>query len=440
MSWEDDKIFVPFFVSDRQASLRILRGLDIPKEKKIGIMTHANTSNNFKEVIANFPCSENEYCEIIGKDCPHNKDLNKCSKGKKYAQKIITISDSGVFTKEGCMFDDYEQLFEQYEKMKVHYGIMIDHLKDKEETLKSAKLAIETYNKEKRTFKIIGVAQGNSLDEYIECYQKLKEMGFEYVAVGGLLEKRENTVRYVRIRDESFLYNVLKAIRKIDPDGWIFALGSYAQSRHYNFLEIGVQGSDYKGWIFQYKKENKDAVKGDLEARKSRFRQVRTYILDNILNKRQSFGIWPKLMILPCSKRKADFEDEIPAIERYEGQYFRIIKNYIDDFSNCDGFDIAILSAKYGLIEPMEKIENYDLKMNDSIALELNKSVIKKLKVMNKKKQYKEVAINLGETYFKAINGYEKIFGDNTELTIFEGKIGKRQQQMKKWLDTIKIN
>ncbi|MEZ5335950.1 MAG: peroxide stress protein YaaA [Methanolobus sp.] len=420
--------------------MRILRGLDIPKEKKIGIMTHANTSNNFKEVIADFPCSENEYCEIIGKDCPHNKDLNKCSEGKKYAQKIITISDSGVFTKEGCMFDDYEQLFEQYEKMKVHYGIMIDYLKDKEETLKSAELAIEIYNKEKRSFKLIGVAQGNSLDEYIECYKKLKEMGFGHVAVGGLLEKRENTVRYVRIRDENFLYNVLKAIREIDPYGWIFALGSYAPSRHYNFLEVGVQGSDYKGWIFQYKKKDTKTIKGDLKARKHRFEQVRAYVSSNILNKKQSFGSWPKLMILPCSKRKIDNTEKIPAIDRYEGQYFRIIKKYISDFSNNDGFDLAILSAKYGLIEPMEEIHDYDLKMNNSIASELNESVIKKLKSMNKDKQYKEVAINLGETYFKAIDGYDNIFEENAEFTIFEGKIGERQQQMKSWLEDLALS
>ncbi|WP_298682383.1 peroxide stress protein YaaA [uncultured Methanomethylovorans sp.] len=440
MSWEKENKFIPFFVADRQASLRILRGLDVPDGKKIGIMTHANTSDNFKNVVARFPCSENEYCEIIGTNCPCNKNIINCIPGQQYARKIIKISDSGVFTKEGCMFDNYDQLFEQYDKMKVDYGIMIDYLKDKEETLRSAELALETYREEQRSFKLIGVAQGNSLDEYIECYKELKKLGFEHVAVGGLLEKRENSVRYVRIRNESFLSEVLIKIREIDPDGWIFALGSYAPSRHYNFLETGVQGSDYKGWIFQYTKINENAKKGDLEARNSRFEQVRSYISNNILAKKQSFGTWPKLMILPCSKRKMDAQYKIPAIDRYEGQYFRIIKKYISDFSNNDGFDVAILSAKYGLLQPMDEIHDYDLKMNDSIAASLNESIIEKLASMNKEKQYKEVAINLGKSYFKAIDGYDDIFGKNTELTIFEGKIGERQQQMINWLENISLS
>ena len=135
-----------------------------------------------------------------------------------------------------------------------------------------------------------------------------------------------------------------------------------------------------------------------------------------------------------------DAQYKIPAIDRYEGQYFRIIKKYISDFSNNDGFDVAILSAKYGLLQPMDEIHDYDLKMNDSIAASLNESIIEKLASMNKEKQYKEVAINLGKSYFKAIDGYDDIFGKNTELTIFEGKIGERQQQMINWLENISLS
>ena len=104
MSWEKENKFIPFFVADRQASLRILRGLDIPEGKKIGIMTHANTTDNFKNVVAEFPCSDNEYCEIIGNNCPYNKNINNCIPGQQYVRKIIKISDSGVFTKEGFIF------------------------------------------------------------------------------------------------------------------------------------------------------------------------------------------------------------------------------------------------------------------------------------------------------------------------------------------------
>ena len=129
------KKFTPFFVADRQASLKILRGLTIPDENSIGIMTHANTSHNFKDVMGKFPCSDTDYCEIVKKRCPHKKDIMKCKEGQDFSNKLVTISDSGVFTKEGCMFDDYTQLFEEYEKMNVDYGIIIDYLKDKTRTM-----------------------------------------------------------------------------------------------------------------------------------------------------------------------------------------------------------------------------------------------------------------------------------------------------------------
>ncbi|MDI9395425.1 MAG: peroxide stress protein YaaA [Euryarchaeota archaeon] len=435
MNKDISKTFTPFFVADRQASLQIIRGLEIPDGKKIGIMTHANTTNNFKNVMAQFPCSEKDYCEVIKKECPYKKDIKKCEEGKKFTEKVIKISDSGVFTKEGCMFEDYSKLFEEYEKMNVNYGIIIDYLKDKEKTVESAKSALKTYKSKDWTFKLIGVAQGNTVDEYVECYQTLKNLGFQYLAIGGLLEKKENTVRYVKIRDETLLHDVLKKIRDKDPESWLFALGSYAPSRHNLFLDIGIQGSDYKGWIFQYKKQNPDAKKGDLEARSSRYRQVRFFIENKIVTKNQDFGKWPKLLVIPCSKKKLASEGMLPAIERYQGQYFKILKKYVTDFSNNNGFDIAILSAKYGLLEPMDNIEYYNLKMDAIQAQSLKGSILKKLAKMNELKQYREVVINLGSHYIEAIEGYEKIFDNAVEFKFFEGRIGERQKQMKDWLE-----
>jgi cytoplasmic iron level regulating protein YaaA (DUF328/UPF0246 family) len=125
----------------------------------------------------------------------------------------------------------------------------------------------------------------------------------------------------------------------------------------------------------------------------------------------------------------------LPSIERYQGQYFKILKNYVSDFSNNNGFDIAILSARYGLLEPMEDIEYYDLKMDAVQAQNLKKSVLEKLTQMNKSKQYREVAINLGSYYLDAIKGYEEIFDDSVEFKFFQGRIGERQRQMKDWFE-----
>ena len=60
------KSFIPFFVTDRQASLRILSGIAIPDGKQFGLMTHANTHRNFGKVFKKFPCVNIDSCPIIG--------------------------------------------------------------------------------------------------------------------------------------------------------------------------------------------------------------------------------------------------------------------------------------------------------------------------------------------------------------------------------------
>ena len=148
---------------------------------------------------------DKDYCEIVKKKWPHKKDNMNCKEGKDFSNKLITISDSGVFTKEGCMFDDYTQLFEEYEKMKVDYGIIIDYLKDKTRKMESAKLALDAYNSKKWSFKLMSVVQGISIKEYVECYKSLKDYGLGHIAVGVLLEKRENNAGYVKFREQTLM-------------------------------------------------------------------------------------------------------------------------------------------------------------------------------------------------------------------------------------------
>jgi hypothetical protein len=278
------KYMIPFLVADRPASLQIIRGLKIPRSKKIGIMSHANTSENFKGIFSRFPCSEKNYCEALRRLCPYEKDMSHCSAGLSFREKIIMIADSGVFTKDGCMFPSYEDLYREYMKMNIDYGIIIDYLKDKERTLKSAEKALRAYERGNWGFEIIGVAQGQTCEDYVDCYLQLKDMGFNFIAIGGLLRKKENSARYVHVKSERFMWSVLSEIRKIDPYGWIFTLGCYAPSRHEKFLKLGVCGSDYKGWIFQYQKKYQDTRRGDKKAKMSRYSQVRRFIHDNILS------------------------------------------------------------------------------------------------------------------------------------------------------------
>jgi len=235
---------IPFFVVDRPASLLILKGvlLKFP-HIKIGIMTHAFTSKNLWQMFKDFPYN----LPLLYEDPSLLKNEDQL------AESLVKMTDSGIFGKNVRTID-YEELFRRYNQMGTDFGIMIDVLRDSKATLKSAQRALKIYDKGKYKFKLVAVAQGKTLEEYLECYEKLSR-NFEFIAVGGLLKKLENSARYVRVRDEEFLFRVLESIRAEFRPKWLFVLGCYHPKRHTRFEAMKVWGSDYKGWIFNYKQK-----------------------------------------------------------------------------------------------------------------------------------------------------------------------------------------
>lgn len=476
------KQLIPFFVVDRPISLKILEYCEIDKQSNyFGLMGHANTTKNFQTAFKKFPT--------------HN---------------IVKMVDSGVFTKEGCKLK-YKDLFSTYNTMNADFGIIIDILKDKEKTLKSAQKAINHYQKKNYNFKLVGVAQGNNIKEYMECYAELMEMGYDYVAIGGLLKKTENTVRYVRVKDEKLLENVLKEITNYKkekyPHKWIFALGCYHPKRHNLLNKYHVFGADYKGWILNYKtptqiiaklhkslenienkqicdnellilitkrgnlqkelKENKTdknitnrkiniidkeilqkrveltpKINNDdyafnvksldtfmkmnkIKKRQNRFNQVRSYLYRNV------YSFFKKdALIISCSAKKNSNTNPLPAMELYDGPYYRTLRK-LNDEKKLQKIHIMIISAKYGLLNPYDPIEDYNLKMTDEIAQKLNKKLKKDLNQFLKERNFNEIYISMGKDYQKAINGLEF---DNVQFA--EGKIGQKISKTKKWINS----
>jgi hypothetical protein len=156
---------IPFCVADRPISLSIIKGASLASGLKLGIMSQAaTTSDQFKRFFASYPYKT----EVV------------YSNGEPADQAIrsrtIKMVDSGIFGKNGCHLT-YEDLFAQYRLMRADYGIMIDAMGDVEETIKSARKALKHYDSEQDRFKLVGVAQGTTVPEYIRCYEKLQNMG-----------------------------------------------------------------------------------------------------------------------------------------------------------------------------------------------------------------------------------------------------------------------
>ncbi len=247
---------IPFFVADRPMSLRLLKSLPLQNypDVRIGIMAHANTTLNFQHIFHDYPCDDFDHCDAVGGPCQFRGDIAQCPVRQYILSHTIKMCDSGIFTREGATLT-HKQLFETYVRMDVEYGVMIDVFREPQATFESAKEALQAYEPFQDHFKLVGVAQGKTTNEYIQNYEDLKALGFSYIAIGGLLRKIENTARYAQVRDEEIMDHVLSILREKYPQDWLFALGCFHPSRLDKFKKLNVWG-DYKGWIFQYEKRN----------------------------------------------------------------------------------------------------------------------------------------------------------------------------------------
>ena len=77
------------------------------------------------------------------------------------------------------------------------------------------------------------------------------------------------------------------------------------------------------------------------------------------------------LRIVACSQRKRRDSGLLPAIERYDGLYFRVLRKARREGYWPANLDVLIVSAKYGLLELHTAIENYDLRMTPEQAMRL---------------------------------------------------------------------
>lgn len=143
------------------------------------------------------------------------------------------------------------------------------------------------------------------------------------------------------------------------------------------------------------------------------------------------------LLILGCSKRKRKLPSTpIPAIERYDGPFYRIIRKAFREHGKLNNLGIMILSAKYGLIGPDEEIASYDQRMTREMAKSMSGSAYRSLANTLKTNQYKEVMINLGEQYTMALSESRDVLA-NQKVRYGSGGIGERIKQLKEWLSNV---
>lgn len=376
---------IPVFVLDRPVSLRILERLKDYKEK-FGILAHVYTSDNFKNKFASFDLTE------------------------------FKIGDSGIYQKNTM---NYDELFEEYEKMNVKYGIIKDFYRDPKRTFESAEIAKKYHRKGNYHFNLMGVAQGNTVAEYVKSYQQQRTL-FDNVAIGGLLDKIDNHVRMVRVKSDVFLDNVLHSIRILHPTDNLFPLGVFNKKRINMFERENIWASDYKGWIFRYDINQSHKNNDRMDQTVKNLINLLKFIEEKRGCTSVDHPLKPRLLILSCSMKKTDNGGK--AVDVYDGPSYRMLRKYL---KNKRDMDVKIISAKYGLIDGSDRISPYDNKMKSKDAL-----IYKKIY----ESEISKLASKYDDVRFYGGKLYKSVIYDNHDIVKIDGRIGCQLHQLKQWL------
>jgi len=145
----------------------------------------------------------------------------------------------------------------------------------------------------------------------------------------------------------------------------------------------------------------------------------------------------PKLLILGPSYRRNPSPEPLPAIERYDGLFYRMVRKYIDKLKEKD-IDVIIVTEDLDVVTPETKLP-YKPPVGESWkTLPLIEKDPEKVKLLRnqilelaKEREYEEIFVALNKHY-------QTLLPDLTPysrriIASFRG-IGPKAQALKRWL------
>lgn len=144
-----------------------------------------------------------------------------------------------------------------------------------------------------------------------------------------------------------------------------------------------------------------------------------------------------RCLIIGCSETKIEKPDYLPAIERYDGPPFRVLRRYLNDTSpaNEDRLDVFVLSAEYGLIGGTRKIPVYDRRMTHQRAEAIKAKVLDTFQQQIASQSYDDLFVSAGKTYLLALAGFEELLPATTRVSISRSPSGRKLTELKAWLN-----
>ncbi len=141
-----------------------------------------------------------------------------------------------------------------------------------------------------------------------------------------------------------------------------------------------------------------------------------------------------RLLIISCSRRKRCDPDALPAIERYDGPAFHVLRRFLRKRPEAgQQLDVFIFSAMYGLISAQHPVAFYDQIMTPERAKELHCRVMASFAEIIRV-GYSEFCLALGSRYLTGFEGWLDFLPDRIPVTRIDGPQGVRLAQLKAWL------
>lgn len=137
-----------------------------------------------------------------------------------------------------------------------------------------------------------------------------------------------------------------------------------------------------------------------------------------------------RLLILSCSATKRSDLGLLPALSRYDGVAFRVLRNAMREIADDRHPRVRILSAAFGLIAADTPIPWYDRKMNPARAAAFQPQVQAAL--------HAALIPDIDAVFIALSRAYLPALGDLPagpwSVDYAEGDIGRRLGQLRRWL------
>src|SRR5713101_1569240 len=144
-------------------------------------------------------------------------------------------------------------------------------------------------------------------------------------------------------------------------------------------------------------------------------------------------AVLTSLVILGCSKRKRRTSRLLPAIDRYDGPIFQVLRKRIREAPETSP-DTFVLSGRFGLIPGTFPIPRYDRRLayDDHATLRLH--VEAQLKQTLDQLQPESLFVSVGCRYWLLLEEPLMRQVAQSKLVVATGGIGGRASQLAHWL------